>query len=300
MLAQRVFALCLGYEDLNDHDLLRCDPLLATIVGKADPTGQDRRRASDRGSALAGKSTLNRLELRSEDPERDAQYKKIGCDAEAVDRFFVERFRMLSVQETRSAPVNAAAAARRPCPRRVVGVASPEKSAGGNSSALSPDASSCAASDAAVASASSLPDGTLSSDVRAHLLELAGRALGARLAGDRATLAPLLATDFIYQSDRELTARSRTWSWNKAAYLGELRPDTTVKSHATSERGPRLLGGETALLGLVVTYTAWNGATARRAYTMTFARRHNTWLITHWTELEGSARLYREDDLTEY
>ena len=92
LLAQRVFALCLGYEDLLDHDLLRKDPLLATVVGKADPTGQDRRRATDRGSALAGKSTLNRLELRSDDPQRDAHYKKISCDAAAVDRFFLDRF----------------------------------------------------------------------------------------------------------------------------------------------------------------------------------------------------------------
>jgi hypothetical protein len=92
LLAQRVLALCLGYEDLLDHDLLRKDPLLAAVVGKADPAGRDRRRASDRGSALAGKSTLNRLELRSDDPERDLHYKKIACDSAAVDRFFLDRF----------------------------------------------------------------------------------------------------------------------------------------------------------------------------------------------------------------
>jgi hypothetical protein len=92
LVAQRVVGLCLGYEDLLDHDLLRKDPLLAAVVGKADPTGQDRRRPADRGAALAGKSTLNRLELRSDDPERDAHYKKISCETGAVDRFFVDEF----------------------------------------------------------------------------------------------------------------------------------------------------------------------------------------------------------------
>ena len=63
LVAQRVYALALGYEDLNDHDQLRHDPLMAVLVGKADPSGQDRLRERDRGKALAGKSTLNRLEL---------------------------------------------------------------------------------------------------------------------------------------------------------------------------------------------------------------------------------------------
>ena len=62
LVRQRVFALALGYEDLNDHEDLRRDALLATCVGKSDPTGESRRRERDRGSALAGKSTLNRFE----------------------------------------------------------------------------------------------------------------------------------------------------------------------------------------------------------------------------------------------
>src|SRR5262245_2265767 len=51
LVAQRVYGLALGYEDLNDHDTLRLDPLLATLVGKGDPTGADRLRPRDRGSS---------------------------------------------------------------------------------------------------------------------------------------------------------------------------------------------------------------------------------------------------------
>src|ERR1700730_2570192 len=58
LVLQRVFALALGYEDLNDHDELRRDPMLAVALSKDDVKGQRRRRAQDRGKALAGKSTL--------------------------------------------------------------------------------------------------------------------------------------------------------------------------------------------------------------------------------------------------
>jgi hypothetical protein len=61
LVAQRVLGLALAYEDLNDHDELRLDPLLAAVVGKSDPTGRDRRQDRDRGKPLAGKSTLQRL-----------------------------------------------------------------------------------------------------------------------------------------------------------------------------------------------------------------------------------------------
>jgi len=92
LLAQRVFGLALGYEDLNDHEELRVDPLLATVIGKVDPTGTKRRRERDRGKPLAGKSTLHRLEGSiAADPSRD-RYKRIEVDSEAVDRFFVEVF----------------------------------------------------------------------------------------------------------------------------------------------------------------------------------------------------------------
>lgn len=63
LLAQRIYGLALGYEDLNDHDWLRLDRLLATACDKRDPTGEDRFNPAHRGIALAGASTLNRLEL---------------------------------------------------------------------------------------------------------------------------------------------------------------------------------------------------------------------------------------------
>jgi hypothetical protein len=92
LVGQRVYALCLGYEDLNDHDALRRDPLLATLVGKLDPTGQNRRCKRDRGCALGGKSTLNRLELTPCDATAQARYKKVVYDGAAIDRLFVDVF----------------------------------------------------------------------------------------------------------------------------------------------------------------------------------------------------------------
>src|SRR6202162_3088856 len=87
MLAQRIYGLALGYEDLNDHEQLREDPLLAVLAGKSDPTGQDRKRQRDKGKPLAGKSTLNRLEHGIAPPDR---YKKVNYDAEAIDRLLVD------------------------------------------------------------------------------------------------------------------------------------------------------------------------------------------------------------------
>jgi hypothetical protein len=100
LVRQRVFTLALAYEDLNDHDELRTDPLLAAVVGKADPTGSDRRQRQDRGKPLAGKSTLNRLEWGAVKQDR---YRKITVDEAAVDRFFVEAF--LSAHEQAPAEV---------------------------------------------------------------------------------------------------------------------------------------------------------------------------------------------------
>jgi hypothetical protein len=92
LVAQRVYALALGYEDLNDHDDLRRDPLLATVVGKDDPTGKGRRRQRDRGKALAGKSTLNRLELTRVGDDRESRYTKITCNTRDVERLLVTLF----------------------------------------------------------------------------------------------------------------------------------------------------------------------------------------------------------------
>ena len=79
MVRQRVYGLVLGYEDRNDHEQLRHDPLLALLAEKAE-MGQE---------PLAGKSTLNRLELGGENPDR---YKKILYDQAAIDQLLVDVF----------------------------------------------------------------------------------------------------------------------------------------------------------------------------------------------------------------
>jgi hypothetical protein len=75
MVAQRIYGLALGYEDLCDHEQLRSDPLLALLAGKRELE-----------APLAGKSTLNRLELSG----RSARYHKIGYSTEALDRLLVD------------------------------------------------------------------------------------------------------------------------------------------------------------------------------------------------------------------
>jgi len=87
LIAQRIYALALGYEDLNGHDELRNDPLPALLVGKKDPTGKDRIRKRDKGKALAGKSTLNRLELTPIRADKHSRYKKITVNKHQVDAF---------------------------------------------------------------------------------------------------------------------------------------------------------------------------------------------------------------------
>jgi hypothetical protein len=92
LVAQRVYGIALGYEDLNDHDQLRLDPALAVMVGKDDPKGEHRRVEQDRGKALAGKSTLNRLELTRAGTFGTDKYKKIGRDDAAIDELLVDHF----------------------------------------------------------------------------------------------------------------------------------------------------------------------------------------------------------------
>lgn len=92
LLRQRVFGIALGYEDLNDHDRLRVDPLLALVSGKEDIEGRDRRHEADRGIPLASPSTLNRLELTPEDANSDSRYKKLVYSAERIESLLVDLF----------------------------------------------------------------------------------------------------------------------------------------------------------------------------------------------------------------
>lgn len=92
LVSQRVYGLVLGYEDLNDHDELRQDCFFSALVGKSDLTGQKRRRKQDRGYPLAGKSTLNRLELTLENNAEGDRYKKISFDSKLIDDLMVDIF----------------------------------------------------------------------------------------------------------------------------------------------------------------------------------------------------------------
>ena len=82
LVGQRVFGIALGYEDLIDHDQLRHDPVMAVLGGKLAAKRAD-------CAPLAGKSTLNRLELSRPEPTR---YHKISYDAAAVEALFVDLF----------------------------------------------------------------------------------------------------------------------------------------------------------------------------------------------------------------
>ena len=82
LIGQRVFGLALGYEDLNDHDELRHDPMMAVLAGKLMARRRD-------CAPVAGKSTLNRLELSRPAPSR---YHKVSHDPAAIEGLFVDLF----------------------------------------------------------------------------------------------------------------------------------------------------------------------------------------------------------------
>ncbi|MCI0719497.1 MAG: IS1380 family transposase [Acidobacteria bacterium] len=85
LLAQRIYAEALGYEDINDHQELRRDPLLATACGKNDPLGQDR--IFHPGPALAAPSTLNRLELSN---NKHTRCHKVPHDPKKIEALLLE------------------------------------------------------------------------------------------------------------------------------------------------------------------------------------------------------------------
>ena len=82
LVRQRVFGIALGYEDLNDHDDLRHDPVMAVLAGKLESRRAD-------CAPVAGKSTLNRLELSRAEPTR---YHKIAYEAAAIETLLVTLF----------------------------------------------------------------------------------------------------------------------------------------------------------------------------------------------------------------
>jgi hypothetical protein len=82
LIGQRIYGLCLGYEDLVDHDQLRDDPLMGLLCGRADP----------QAGPLAGKSTLNRLETARPAGQEPTRYKKIVADMEKLSHFFITTF----------------------------------------------------------------------------------------------------------------------------------------------------------------------------------------------------------------
>ena len=101
ILTQRIFGLILGYEDLNDHDQLRYDPLFAAAVGKSDIHGKNRANPDDQGKALAGKSTLNRFELSASKDESDDRYKKFDIDLEEASEILTKVF----LEKTKAPPL---------------------------------------------------------------------------------------------------------------------------------------------------------------------------------------------------
>src|SRR6201998_3352327 len=82
LVGQRIFALALGYEDLVDHDELRHDPTMAVLAGKLSARRKD-------CAPLAGKSTLNRLELGGPEATR---YHRVAWEGAKIEALFVDLF----------------------------------------------------------------------------------------------------------------------------------------------------------------------------------------------------------------
>lgn len=87
LIAQRIYGLIMGYEDINDHETLRHDPIFSLAVGKVINSGQE-------SITLVGKSTLNRLEHCPENvsSRADSRYHRIEHDALAIETLLVELF----------------------------------------------------------------------------------------------------------------------------------------------------------------------------------------------------------------
>ena len=100
MIRQRICGIALGYEDLNDHDRLRYDVVMGVLSERDEPGGSDRVRKTDQGKSIAGKSTLNRLELTPEQANEKSRYKKIVADGTAIDELMVAVF----IESYQSAP----------------------------------------------------------------------------------------------------------------------------------------------------------------------------------------------------
>lgn len=98
LLLQRVMGLALGYEDLNDHEQLRHDPLLALLCGRENILGNDRV-DENIGRPLAGKSTLNRLELTPAGASEASRYKKIVANIEQLQDTLVDVFIRLRAKQ---------------------------------------------------------------------------------------------------------------------------------------------------------------------------------------------------------
>ena len=100
MIRQRICGMALGYEDLNDHDRLRHDVVMGVLSEEEEPGGSGRVRKKDQGKPIAGKSTLNRLELTPEQASEKSRYKKIVADGAAIDELMVSVF----IESYQSAP----------------------------------------------------------------------------------------------------------------------------------------------------------------------------------------------------